>query len=108
MPVVSALHRPVARGAVVVVLVPVLVLVPEPRRALPALGGLFVCGVHHPVRARRVADVGEEHARGNIMIRTLRAGIPVGRAALPRVDRRLRAIAEGGRHRAGVGVACRA
>ena len=108
VPVVSALHRPVARGAVVVVLVPVLILVPEPLRALPALGGLFAGGVYHPVRTRRVADVGEKHAYGNVKVGAFRAGVPVGRAAVARVDRLLRAIAEGGRRRAGVGVACRA
>ena len=89
MPVVSALHRPVARGAVVVVLVPVLILVPEPLRALPALGGLFAGGVYHPVRTRRVADVGEEHAYGNVKVGAFRAGAPVGRAAVARVDRLL-------------------
>ena len=93
-----------ARGALVVVLF----LVLEPLRALPALGGLFTGGVHHPVRARRVADVSEKHAYGNAKVGAFRAGVPVGRTAAPRVDRFLRAIAEGGRRRAGVGVACRA
>ena len=80
---------------------------PSPR-ALPAVGGILVNGVDDPRWARRVAYSSKVRAPGNILIHTLRAGIPVASAAAPCVDRRLRAIAVGGRHRASIGVACRA
>ena len=54
-------------------------------RARSAVGDVLADGVHDRVGARRVADISEERARGNIIIHTLRAGIPVARAAAPSV-----------------------